>query len=211
MNDARFPYTYKVLPYAAKPTAGDGPFYISSAADYIKNLVIRTKEQVRLDGRNISMDRLYTSVEIANWLLEKNITIVGTVRKVRVGFPEEAFDIENREVLNKTCHFGKDKKDLCLSSYTVQTKSKGKKNVVILSTTTPMHSCTKDDNKSKPQIIKFYDFTKGGTDIVDQMNDYFTTRAKSLRWGNDCSLLYAGHSLCKCKNYLVYKKRNRSS
>ena len=45
-----------------------------------------------------------------------------------------------------------------------------------------MHSCTKDDNKSKPQIFKFYDFTKGGTDIVDQMNDYFTTRAKSLRW-----------------------------
>ena len=128
------------------------------------------------------MDRLYTSVEIANWLLEKNITIVGTVRKVRVGFPEEAFDTENREVLNKTCHFEKDKKDLCLSSYTVQTKSKGKKNVVILSTTRPMHSCTKDDNKSKPQIFKFYDFTKGGTDIVDQMNDYFTTRAKSLRW-----------------------------
>ena len=44
LNDARFPYTYKALPYAAKPTAGDGPFYISSTADYIKNLVIRTKE-----------------------------------------------------------------------------------------------------------------------------------------------------------------------
>ena len=26
MNDARFPYTYKALPYAAKATAGDGPF-----------------------------------------------------------------------------------------------------------------------------------------------------------------------------------------
>ena len=64
----------------------------------------------------------------------------------------------------------------------MQTKSKGKKNVVILSTTRPMHSCTKDDNKSKPQIFKFYDFTKGGTDIFDQMNDYFSTRAKSLRW-----------------------------
>ena len=128
------------------------------------------------------MDRLYSNVEIANWLLEKNITIVGTVQKGRVGFPEEVFDTKNREVLSKTFHFEKDKKDLCLSSYTVQTKSKGKKNVVILSTTRPMHSCTKDDNKSKPQIFKFYDFTKGGTDIVDQMNDYFTTRAKSLRW-----------------------------
>ena len=66
LSDARFPYTYKALPYATKPTAGDEPFYISSPADYIKNLVIRTKEQVRFDERNISMNRLYTSVEIAN-------------------------------------------------------------------------------------------------------------------------------------------------
>ena len=95
-----------------------------------------------------------------------------------MSFPEEVFDTKNRGVLSTL----KKIKKICLSSYTVQTKSKGKKNVVILSTTRPMHSCTKDDNKSKPQIFKFYDFTKGGTDIVDQMNDYFTTRAKSLRW-----------------------------
>ena len=93
-----------------------------------------------------------------------------------MGFPEDVFDTKNREVLSKTCHFEKDKKDLCLSSYTVQIKSKSKKNV-ILSITRPMHSCTKDDNKSKPQIFKFYDFTKGGTDIVNQMNDYFITCA----------------------------------
>ena len=128
------------------------------------------------------MDHLHNKVEIANWLLEKNITNVGTVQKGRAGFPEEVFDTKNRDVLTKTCNFEKDKKDLCLSSYTVQTKSKCKKNVLILSTTRPMHSCTKDDNKSKPQIFKFYDFTKGETDIVDRMNNYFTTRAKSLRW-----------------------------
>ena len=40
LNDARFLYTYKALPYAAKPTVGDEPFYISSTADYIKNLAI---------------------------------------------------------------------------------------------------------------------------------------------------------------------------
>ena len=121
------------------------------------------------------MDRLYTSVEIINWLLEKNITIVVTVQKGRVGFPEEVFDTKNREVISKTCGLEKDK-NLCLSSCTVQAISKGKKNVVILSIKRPMHSCTKGDNKSIPQIFKFYDFTKGGTDIVDQMNDYFTTR-----------------------------------
>ena len=113
------------------------------------------------------MDRLYTSVEIADWLLEKDITIVGTVQNGRLGFPEEVFDAKNHEVLKKTCHFEKNKKDLCLTSCTTQTKSKCKKKVVILSTTRPMHSCIKDDNKSKPQIFKFYDFKKGGTDTVD--------------------------------------------
>ena len=74
---------------------------------------------------------------------------------------------KNHEVLKKTCHFEKNKKDLCLTSCTTQAKSKCKKKVVILSTTRPMHSCIKDDNKSKPQIFKFYDFKKGGTNIVD--------------------------------------------
>ena len=63
------------------------------------------------------MDRFYTSVEIANWLLEKNLAIVGTVQKGRVGFPEEIFDNKNREVLKKTCQFEKDKKNLYVSSY----------------------------------------------------------------------------------------------
>ena len=38
-----------------------------------------------------------------------------------------------------------------------------------------------DDGKGKTQIIKFYDFTEGGTDIVDQLNDCYTTRSKSCR------------------------------
>ena len=56
------------------------------------------------------MDRLYTSVEIASWLLEKNMTIVGTVQKGRVRFPEEVFDTKNREMLSKTCHYEKIKR-----------------------------------------------------------------------------------------------------
>ena len=73
------------------------------------------------------MDRLYTSAEIANQLLEKDITIVGTVQKGKMGFPEEVFDTKNREVLRKTYHFEKDKKDLCLSSFFINCASKIKK------------------------------------------------------------------------------------
>ena len=44
-----------------------------------------------------------------------------------------------------------------------------------------MKKKTKDDKKDKPAIYKFYDFTKGGTDIVDQMNDFYATRAETSR------------------------------
>ena len=90
----------------------------------------QAKKQVNLRRRNISTDRLYTSTECVNWLLDQNITTVGTVQKGRQGIPDELFDTTNREIFSKTCHFEKDKKDLCLTSYTVKTKSKGRKNVV---------------------------------------------------------------------------------
>ena len=44
-----------------------------------------------------------------------------------------------------------------------------------------MKKKTKDDKKDKPAIYKFYDFAKGGTYIVDQMNNIYTTRAKTSR------------------------------
>ena len=67
-------------------------------------------------------------------------------------------------------------------SNTVKAKSKGKTNVAVFSNSRPLHGKTIDDGKEKPQIIKLYDFTKGGTDIVDQLNDYYTVQSKSLRW-----------------------------
>ena len=60
--------------------------------------------------------------------------------------------------------------------------STGKKDVVVLLISRPLHGKTIDNDKEKPQIIKFYDFTKGETDIVDQLNDYYTTKSKSCRW-----------------------------
>ena len=96
--------------------------------------------------------------------------------------PFDFFGTLNREIFSTNFNFEKEKKNICLTSYTVKTKSKGKKNVVVLSTSRPLHDKTIDDDKEKPQIIQFYDFTKGGMDIVDQLNDYYTTRSKSCHW-----------------------------
>ena len=50
----------------------------------------------------------------------------------------------------------------------MKTKSTGRKNVLMLSAIRQIPGKTKDDGKSKPAIMKFYDFTKGGNKIVDQ-------------------------------------------
>ena len=44
-----------------------------------------------------------------------------------------------------------------------------------------MKKKTKDGKKDKLAIYKFYNFTKGDTDIVDQMNDFYTTCPKTSR------------------------------
>ena len=52
----------------------------------------------------------------------------------------------------------------------------------MLSTIEPLLGTTIDDDKCKPAIIKFYDFTKAGTDIIDQKMGYYTAETKSRRW-----------------------------
>ena len=56
---------------------------------------------------------------------------------------------------------------MSLHSYVVKTKSTGKRNVLLLSTVEPLLVVTVMMER-KPQIYKVYDFTKGGTDIIDQ-------------------------------------------
>ena len=173
MNDARVPFTYKAAPYSCKPKDGNDPYYIDHTENYVKYLVEEFEKDAFLLGRNISTDRLSTSISLANWLLERGITTVGTLNTNRIGQPDEIKQTKDCEEFNVTCHVDSSG-NLYLTSYAVRTKSKGKKNVLVLSTMRPLPGATRDDGYHKRAIIKLYDFTKGGTDIVDQLNDYHT-------------------------------------
>ena len=50
-----------------------------------------------------------------------------------------------------------------------------------MTTVPPLLATTKDDNKSKPAIYKLYDFSKGGTDIIDQRMGFYSCKSKSKR------------------------------
>ena len=59
-----------------------------------------------------------------------------------------------------SCHIESKEKNLYITTYSVKTKSTGRKKVLMLSTMRPISGITKDDGKSKPAIMKLYDFTK---------------------------------------------------
>ena len=68
---------------------------------------------------------LYTSIESTNWLLDCGIATAGILQKGRSRIPLDLFDTQNKEIFSASCHF-EEKKNVCLTSYTVKTKPKGK-------------------------------------------------------------------------------------
>ena len=88
--DATVPYTYFSLPYAGKPEVLDreNPVtscYVTETDEYTKYLVNFIFNVANMSGCNISMDRYFTSVPLAQWCLERKITIVvpcGSIGKV---------------------------------------------------------------------------------------------------------------------------------
>ena len=135
----------------------------------------------RLAGRNISCDRLYTSIPLADWLLDRCITITGTIQTTRKVIPKELRETSKRDI-NSYEVLWNDSGKLVLNSYIVNTKSTGKKNVIILTTVKPILRTSKHGPKLKPAIYKQYDYTKGGTDIIDQRMSFYSCKAKSRRW-----------------------------
>ena len=167
--------------YIVESRRGDpDEYYVTGTFNYITTSVEKLSKYQKLDGRNISMDRLYTSLKIADWLLHKHITMVGTFQLNRVGIPAELKKVDNRELLSTEVYW-QDNCKTTHTSYVVKT-SKGKKNVMILSTVEPILGVTRDDEKKNPAVFKLYDFTKGGTDIVDQKIGSYTVKSKAKKW-----------------------------
>ena len=185
IDDSRFAFTYKAAPYAGKPENYNGPDYICATEDYVKYLLKEFEKDTSLKGRNILTECLYTSIPLAKWLLDCDIATVRIPSRVRISIPDELKDTKRRQNFSVTCHIeSKEKKSIYRTTYSVKTKSTGHKNVLMLLTMRPIRGITKYDGKSTPAIMRFYDFTKGGTNIVDQLNDYYdySCRAGTNRW-----------------------------
>ena len=101
INSCRYPYTFRTAPYVGKPENHSNQeqckFYVRGTEDTVKRLVTDLEKHITLSGRNLLYDRLYNSVSLAKWLLERNITTVRTLKANRKGIPEEVKHVGSRD------------------------------------------------------------------------------------------------------------------
>ncbi|XP_072395021.1 uncharacterized protein [Diabrotica undecimpunctata] len=159
--DARSYYVLNLQVYAGKQP--EGPYSVSnSPIDIVERLI----QPISGSNRNVTFDNWYTSYELMIKLLnEHKLTSVGTLRKNKRCIPAQFLTVQNREQMTSLFGF---QKDITLLSYVPKKKNK---NVLLLST---MHHDGAIDeatgDKNLPEVISFYNFTKSGVDVVDELS-----------------------------------------
>lgn len=170
--DAKTAYTINLETYVGMQPAG--PYQQSNSS---QEIVLRLVEPICGTNRNITGDNWFSSIPLANKLLrEKKLTYVGTLRKTKREIPLNF--LPNKQRLQHSSLFGF-QRDMTLVSYC----PKKNKTVIVLST---MHHDKAVDEetgeKRKPEMISFYNMTKVGVDLVDQICQHNNVARNTRRW-----------------------------
>ena len=94
------PYTSNPRPYAQKPevrTGDSSKYYVAGKDEYKKYLVTKISRFNSIERFDISMDRYFTAVSIAEWEINQKFTIVDTMRHDRKSIPKERKSLKDRE------------------------------------------------------------------------------------------------------------------
>lgn len=165
--DAQTKYMIDAEPYIGKGSnTNDEPLGMY----YVKTLT----KTLWGSNRNVTMDNWFTSVPLTQELLKApyKLTIVGTLRANKKEIPPELLNNKQRPIGSSMfCYDG----NCTMVSY----KPKNNKNVLLLSTT---HGTGTLAPSGKPNIIEFYNSTKGAVDTFDQMCGNMSCSRKTQRW-----------------------------
>lgn len=146
----------------------------SRAQNLASQVVQQLCEQFERSNRNITFDNFFTSYELAQNLLSKGLTCVGTLRKNKACIPPNFLPKKTRELESNIFGF---RKNIMIVSY-VPKKNRA---VLLLSTMHNSNGCNVE-NKNKSYVNTYYNETKGGVDTLDQMCHAFTVKRKTRRW-----------------------------
>jgi len=194
--DARKFYTLNMEVYAGKQP--DGPYQIdNNPHKVVERLVI----PITKSGRNVTMDNWFISIPLVQTLLQNHrLTVVGTIRKNKREIPPIFVQTKIRPVNSSLFGYGKTFIDTTLLSYVP------KKNKVVTLVSTMHHSDDIDDSSGeamKPEILTFYNHTKGGVDTVDELKGSYSVSRTSCRW--PLTIFYSLLNIAGINSFIIIK------
>ena len=146
------------------------------AREFISDVVCTLVQPISsqdIGGRNVTSDNFFISVDLANKLKNKKLTLVGKMKQNQREIPQELKPARQRGEKSSIFEFTK---DLTLVSYV----PKKNKSVVLLSSL--HHDSVICSDPGTPEIIEFYNKIKGAVDILDQPCASCTVQRATRRW-----------------------------
>ena len=192
LTDAKTSYLFNAYIYKGKNSDGHGLAEKEKKLGKPLQAVIRLAHPLYNSNRNITCDNWFTSVELVENLLKHNLTCVGTLKKNKREIPPEFLPTKGRKV-GETCYGFT--KNLTLLSHT----PKKNKAVILVSS---MHHTMATDPNDKPEIINFYNSTKGGVDSMDEKCAKYTCSRRTRRW--PMAIFYKIVDICSTNSYIMY-------
>ena len=193
--DADTKYVYNASIYCGKENPNE-----ATCKDLGGKVVRQLLEPLHCEGRNITTDNYFTSLGLARDLIKaEKATLVGTIRSNRVELPNEFVTPAGRELYSSLVGYN-ETGDSSLVSY----KCKKNKVVVVLSTMHLSGITFGKEPKKLPEVINFYNMTKGGVDCADQMIETYSSKFATRRWpvALFCNLL----DIAALNAYVLFEK-----
>jgi hypothetical protein len=175
---------------------GIKPYLGKEGNEVAKNLAQTVVQELIVplinSGRNITTDNFYTSLPLARDLKRKGFSSVGTIRKNRREIPPAALETKGRPIGSSFFYYKpeatlvsfKPKKNKVkgITSFVSLFKNLRIYQVVLLLSTQHTGEGKVDEETNKPEIILYYNSTKGAVDTMDQLASTYTVRRKTRRW-----------------------------
>jgi hypothetical protein len=162
------------------------------------SVVLRLMDQIGYgkdgEGRNITLDRRFTKLSLAQELLKRNMTLVGTTQTNQQDIPTELTKAANLKKPPGTMIHGFNDE----VTFVVFVNRPGKVATLMSS----LHDVAALTGQ-KPEIVDFYNITKWWIDCMDRSSKLYNTQRISRRWV--MGLLYGILNLAVHNSHIVFR------
>ncbi|XP_061738251.1 uncharacterized protein LOC133539923 [Nerophis ophidion] len=187
--DSKSKYVCNIIPYLGKDPSCPRGDRLS------ENVAMKLMEPFMDKGRTVTTDKVFTSLSLAQRLLSRKTTLLGTVNKTRRELPNSAKETLGLKEFN-TRVFSTSGATLTVYA------PKQSKTVCILSS---MHRVveTRHTRKKKPNTLSDFNSRKGGVEVMDQMVREYTVRSGTRRW--PVAVFYNMIDIAVLNAYVLYQ------